>query len=336
MASFPLSLSQWKYRKTITINNTSNSNNLTDYQVLVTLDTQSLISAGKMRSDGGDIRFADGVTLLNYWIESGINTTSTKIWVKVPSIPASSSKTIYVYYGNSSATSQSNGATTFDFFDDFNDEVYTDKWTANTLNGGTLTETEGTLKMTSGSAAWNGAGVTSINTLPAGDYAIEAYGMRQTGFKEGEPGLFLGFTDKTYRDTVYYGLWYRKANGNILEYATNGWRLFTEYDNQSVAGSRSLETWDGKWTRMTVIYKHAAKTTQTRFIYGTTDITLGPTAAGTTQLTALYVQIHYGEYGQSGYSAYVDWIAIRKYTSPEPTTSVGTEEKRSSIIPLII
>jgi prepilin-type N-terminal cleavage/methylation domain-containing protein len=99
----------YSYRRQITINNTSNSNNLTDYQVLVTLDTQSLISAGKMRSDCGDIKFtdSDGQTLLNYWLESGCNTTNTRIWVKVLSIPANSTKTIYVYYGNLGATSAS-------------------------------------------------------------------------------------------------------------------------------------------------------------------------------------------------------------------------------------
>jgi len=105
----------YSFRRQITINNTSNSNNLTDFQVLVTLDTQSLISAGKMRNDCGDIRFtdSDGQTLLNYWIESGCNTASTKIWVKVPSIPANSTKPIYVYYGNSSVVSQSSAANTF-------------------------------------------------------------------------------------------------------------------------------------------------------------------------------------------------------------------------------
>ncbi|MDT7859142.1 MAG: hypothetical protein RQ930_03855, partial [Candidatus Aenigmarchaeota archaeon] len=35
------------YKKPITIDNTQNSNTLTDYQVLVNLDTQSLISQGK-------------------------------------------------------------------------------------------------------------------------------------------------------------------------------------------------------------------------------------------------------------------------------------------------
>jgi len=108
------------YTQAIIINNTQNSNTLTDYQVLITMDTASLISQGKMRSDCGDIRFtdSDGSTLLNYWIESGCNSNSTRIWVKIPQIPASSTKTIYVYYGNPSAVSASNGTATFDFFDD--------------------------------------------------------------------------------------------------------------------------------------------------------------------------------------------------------------------------
>ena len=109
IATVSAQLFDFNYYRPITIDNTQNSNDLTDYQVLVTLDTTTLISQGKMRSDCGDIRFTDtdGNTLLNYWLESGCNTNNTRLWVKVPSIPASSTKTIYVYYGNSSATSAS-------------------------------------------------------------------------------------------------------------------------------------------------------------------------------------------------------------------------------------
>jgi hypothetical protein len=105
----------WQYRRPITIDNTQNSNNLSNYQVLVVLDTASLISAGKMRSDGGDIRFtdSDGKTQLSYWIESGVNSANTRVWVKVPFIPASSTKTIYLYYGNPSATSVSDSVAVF-------------------------------------------------------------------------------------------------------------------------------------------------------------------------------------------------------------------------------
>jgi hypothetical protein len=95
----------WVYRKPIIINNTLNPNSLTDFQVLVIIDTASPIATGKMRLDCGDIRFidSDGATLINYWIESGINSSSTKIWIKVPFIPESSTKTIYMYYGNPDA-----------------------------------------------------------------------------------------------------------------------------------------------------------------------------------------------------------------------------------------
>jgi Concanavalin A-like lectin/glucanases superfamily/Domain of unknown function (DUF2341)/PEGA domain len=93
----------WNYRKAITISNSGSA--LSDYQTLVTVDTASLVAASKMRSDCGDTRFVDtnDSTLLNYWIESGQNSSSTKIWVKIPSI-ATGSKTIYMYYGNPSAT----------------------------------------------------------------------------------------------------------------------------------------------------------------------------------------------------------------------------------------
>ncbi|MEM5815923.1 MAG: DUF2341 domain-containing protein [Candidatus Aenigmatarchaeota archaeon] len=112
-------LEGFNYR--IPINITENSgNDLYDYQVLITINTQELISQGKMRNDCGDIRFtdSDGVTLLNYWIEpNNCNTENTRIWVKVPYIPANSNKTIYLYYGNPEATSLSNGTATFIAFD---------------------------------------------------------------------------------------------------------------------------------------------------------------------------------------------------------------------------
>jgi len=93
-----------KYRKPINVTENSGST-LTDYQVILTVDTASLISEGKMQTDCEDIRFTDSdeITGLSYWIELGCNTPNTKVWVKVPSLPASSTKTIYMYYGNPEA-----------------------------------------------------------------------------------------------------------------------------------------------------------------------------------------------------------------------------------------
>ena len=153
----------YRYLRNVIIDNSLNSNSLTDYQILITLDTQSLISQGKMRSDCGDIRFTDfNGTLLNYWIEPNTcNTSNTLIWVKVPFIPGSSSKTIYLWYGNPSATSMSNGDLVFDFFDDFEGtSLNTSKW--NILGDGSLVIDNGIVHTTGAKAIYGKINISGI------------------------------------------------------------------------------------------------------------------------------------------------------------------------------
>jgi hypothetical protein len=61
---------------------------LTDYDVLIEIDTASLIAAGKMQADCDDLRVTDSdmTTLLDYWIEGGCNTGSTQVWARMPSM----------------------------------------------------------------------------------------------------------------------------------------------------------------------------------------------------------------------------------------------------------
>lgn len=94
----------WQYRKPITVSNSGST--LTNEDVLVTVDTLSLVNDGKLQSSCADLRFTDSDenTTLSYWIESGCNTSSTKIWTRIPSLTAGG-KTIYMYYGNPSAVS---------------------------------------------------------------------------------------------------------------------------------------------------------------------------------------------------------------------------------------
>ncbi len=112
----------WKYRIPVTVNNPS-STDLYEFQVLITLDTQALISDGKMNSDCSDLRVVYQGEELPYWIEPyTINSDATRIWVKVPRIEAGESITIYIYYGNPSATSTADPNEVFLFFEDFNSE----------------------------------------------------------------------------------------------------------------------------------------------------------------------------------------------------------------------
>lgn len=102
-----VSNAQFKYENPIWVkNNTASA--LSNVQVLVKFNTQMPISSGWMLANGGDIRFTstcNGSTFLGHWVEGYLNTDSTKIWVNVPAIGASDSTQIFIYYGNSLATS---------------------------------------------------------------------------------------------------------------------------------------------------------------------------------------------------------------------------------------
>jgi hypothetical protein len=98
----------WPYMMPIQVTENSGST-LYNYQLSVTINTQALITAGQMDANGNDIRFKSNCAggNLNYWIESGINTASTVIWVRIDTLAASSSKTIFMSYGNPSAAAAS-------------------------------------------------------------------------------------------------------------------------------------------------------------------------------------------------------------------------------------
>lgn len=95
----------WSYSTPYQV--TENSGTLvTNYQVQLTVNTNALITAGQMLGSGGDIRFGKdcaGTTLYNYWIESGLNTANTVIWVKIDTLFPNAVRTFYLFYGNTLA-----------------------------------------------------------------------------------------------------------------------------------------------------------------------------------------------------------------------------------------
>jgi len=94
--------SSWAYRKSIFVENKEST--LLNKDTLLEIDTEALITAGKLQEDCDDLRFHESDTLLslNYWIESGCNTNTTRIWLRFPSL-SSPRKDIYMFYGNPNA-----------------------------------------------------------------------------------------------------------------------------------------------------------------------------------------------------------------------------------------
>src|SRR5688572_11708394 len=101
--------STWDYRQIVTI--TNNGSSQTNYVVEVTADTKTLIDTGKLQSDCDDIRFtaSDGATEIDFFTDYCSNTANvnSSFFVEVPSIAASGTTLIYMYYGNGSAATDS-------------------------------------------------------------------------------------------------------------------------------------------------------------------------------------------------------------------------------------
>lgn len=99
-------LTGWDHRRQLTINGGLVSGGLTDFPVLVKLDS-SFFDFNKAKSNGEDVRFtsSDGTSQLKYEIERWNKPAGkAEIWVKLPSISSGSDTVFYVYYGNIGAS----------------------------------------------------------------------------------------------------------------------------------------------------------------------------------------------------------------------------------------
>lgn len=108
-------LNTWLYKIPLDVTNNA-AISVVNHQIAFNIGTDTMIARGHMNPDGSDIRFAtdcSGNNVLNYWIESGINTSNTLIWIKLDSLNALETKTIFMFYGESSATAVSSVNGTF-------------------------------------------------------------------------------------------------------------------------------------------------------------------------------------------------------------------------------
>ncbi len=99
------------------VKNTADSVDLVDFPMLVSLDSDASLLANA-RSDGYDIAFTDNATTpnqLKHEIESYTSATGALVsWVKIPTLSTSADTVIYMYYGNASATDQSDKTNVWD------------------------------------------------------------------------------------------------------------------------------------------------------------------------------------------------------------------------------
>jgi hypothetical protein len=294
----------WNRRKPVIINNASAD--LSDYQVSV-----DIIYDDDMRPDFDDIRFTDtdGLTLLPCWRESYIISSMATFWVKVPAVP-SSTKTLYMYYGNPVAGSSSDGFTTFDFFDDFSGDL--SQWNIHTGSNIGINAGYGNpapcLEISGGnqSSFPFGLGIIGSDAVFASfqDGIIEADIYPET---DGLPEIiFRGDYDA---NTGYKGRWDTRGDEEPPWFTPpyDGWSEFGD----SVARFGIAQEWQK--ARLVI-------TGDTFGIYN--NDALMATVADSTYAGPGEIALanHYGNYAR------FDNVRVRQYASPEPTVSMGTEQ----------
>jgi hypothetical protein len=250
----------WSYRQTIAITNSGSAQ--TDFQVSFTMNTSTLISAGKMQSGCQDIRITDfNGKILPYWIEKGAsatcNTTTTKIWTKLPSI-GTTGNTIFVYYGNASASSGEDGKGTFIYFDDFNTNINNGLWGVTDATGTQITFSGGRMNFVTGNQTWGQAAYLTPS-IARGETTFEAdflpsttghfmFGWKDDGAGVSYANLVYGYyepaatTPQVYEDAnargSVTGTWtqgtqykvrmrMRASGGNYYDQSTDGGINFT-------------------------------------------------------------------------------------------------------------
>lgn len=263
-----------------------------------------------MQADFDDLRFIyNEVTELDYWIESEADSSYAEIWIEAKDNITTADQTIYMYYGNPDVSTTKNGYATFDFFDDFpGTSLDGSKW--NTFNSPTITVSDSII----------GIKTTSINTLFRGIWSVNSFGAYNYSFR----GKVL--YNRSY--TSIFG-----ASNTVAPGADDALFYVTEFDTsyyQSRNEGGNTYTTEAMGADEFYIDDVRWKSNNTKFYRNGTL-----KANHSTNIPDEALKAYLGVTAGYANDMYADWILVKKYHDPEPTTTLGSEETWDVYAPLI-
>jgi hypothetical protein len=269
----------------------------------------------KCKTDFGDIRFtaSDGTTQLNYWMQSYTVGVVATFWVKIADNLSGASSTIYLYYGNPSATTTSNGAAVWTLFDDFEGATPLSNYNAEVGSSSFAIVTLGSNHVLSytGPIAW----FLFVRTTPT----FQDMRMIATMMPRGSPNYYTGLGFRETASSTWYFSWlafdgtgYQGSPGGTR----NDWDRRVGGTDAYIAGGSTpnlLNTWS------TMEVDMAGSSCKT-YVDGAKKAD-----ATNTAITSA------GKIGFMGlYASYWDNLCVGSYVNPEPAHgSWGTEETNS-------
>ena len=284
----------------------------TDYQIKIEISSSNF-DYSKAKTNGEDIRFIDeNDNQLNYWIENWNEEGASAVWVKVAS---SETKKIYMYYGHPDASSVSTGSLVFEFFEGFDygsESELTKVWSKH--GSPTIELSDSIVTIATSGAEEHGGQYISLNVgtsillnnivelnlkrFPGGDYANHMANIGNASSIAGpasDAWALLRHNPSPDGGIVVFGSNY----GGIVSPPVGSFNTIKIYHQDGV--SYAYEPPGTKVAQYTWPMGGPSP--------GRDYVLLGGTA---------YKSGH----GKASY----DWIRVRKYTSSEPSATVGNEE----------
>jgi hypothetical protein len=268
---------------------------------------------GHCKEDFGDIRFTDddGTTLLDYWNESQTNGDNAVFWVEVAD-NLNSAQTIYIYYGNSAATSATNGDNTFQFFDNFaGTSLNTTKWVVD--SGVNISVSNNIVTATLASAGYKGIvqNKTTYSTF-GGNVRMRWNGSQQyASYRYGIQGLTIDGNPNNGHQCA--GFVWSSTNGKYwwtVGPTNYTYTLFASDSNFHKFEVLRLGSGDSPAWNCTFVYDGTTLGSKTTYV---------PTAGLNVSSTMYPVS---GSMWQK-----MSWVFVGKYVSPEPIPGFwGSEE----------
>ena len=334
------SLTQWHYRKTITINHTQVKSTLTNFPVLINLPTDNNLR-DHAQNTGYDILFTNDTVdwttgtwrqQLNYELESYDPTTGAlTAWINIPNLSSTTDTIVYMYYNCSICTNNHSNPTGV-----WNDNHYAGIWHMNDLttssisdstnnhNNGTKTgaahPTQTTGKINNAQSfdgTHDSITIPATGTLNPNMFTLEYWVKPQTHNNTGLLRM-TAKTDNSFETAInstddtsiwfYDGTWY----DTNVDLPTNTWTQLTwTYDATTLTLFKNGKS----------VYNLGAQTFSL-----TGDLYIGMAANHTAYLHGTIDELRLSNLAQNN-----DWINTSYRTMNNPSTfiTLGNEQRRN-------
>lgn len=328
--------SSWLNRKKITMDNSTLSSSLTNYPVLVSL-TSANIDYSKTLNSGQDIRFvdADGVTALNYEIESWDESGTSLVWVKVPTVSNNNTDFFWMYYNNVAATDNQSKTSVWDsnykavYHLPNGSSLSGSDSTSNAYNLSNVGSTTATAGKVGGAANLNGSnqylGNTSVSITTGSSISISFWQNIASGDVSTGSAFNIGAADEPNRIQAH------------APYTDN--TLYWDYGSYASGGrvSTSYASYLNAWAYVTLEYNSSSSL---HAIYLNGALANSSTSSNTPNSTRTgleigrwigYQKAKIDEFRVSTVARGADWIKADYNSANNTMNTFGAEESTSSL-----